>query len=120
MPRDWPWPEDTQLDIARAIAREALAAVRRLDPAIYGQLCAAAVEFRQGWVVPTQGECPPGERISYAEAEALIGRPASTIRNWANDPDIAVWRLYGGLDPQEVLGYAARLRRQRGRGSDQS
>lgn len=102
----------TQLDYARAIAVEALAALREADPGRYEVLVRAAENIGQAWVRPHPGGVPPGERISTREASRLLHVPESTIRGWVHDPGVPVWRQYGGLDPGELLAYQASKRRQ--------
>lgn len=108
-PGDW-----TQLDIARAIAREALDALRKRDPDEYERLVriATAEPLCQSWVRPRAGEAKPGERISTRAASELLHVPESTIRAWASDPQVPVWRQYGGFDPQELLAHKASKIRQ--------
>lgn len=108
-PGDW-----TQLDIARAIAREALAELRKRDPQCYEKLVriATAKPLCQGWVAPPPGEVPRGERVTDHQASAETGVPASTIRAWASDPRVPVWRQYGGYDLQEIHAVLASKRLQ--------
>lgn len=102
----------TQLDLARAVAVEFAAALKRADPARYEALVRAAHQIGQGWICPGRGEVPPGERISTREASELLQVPESTIRRWAADPTVPVWRLHGGLDRHELRAYQASLRAQ--------
>ena len=108
-PGDW-----TQLDIARAIAREALDALREVAPERYAKMVriATAEPLCQSWVRPRAGEVTPGERISTRAASELLHIPEATIRAWASNPQVPVWRQYGGFDPQELLAHKASKVRQ--------
>ena len=75
----WPWPEDTQLDRARAIARWLLG---RLPECERESAIRHARAMGQTWLGAELLRWSRDDVITTMQAAELVQRPVSTIRWW--------------------------------------
>lgn len=80
----WPWPADTQLDIARRLLQSYRSALMALKPETCQQLDAEAVRFGQGWVEEKIETANDDDLVSASEAAELVGVKPEVIRQWAS------------------------------------
>lgn len=109
----WPNDDDTALDRRTLIAWSYRALAFEVAPERCTALDEAAKALGEHWVVP--GE-EPDEYVSDAQAAALFGVAEATVRWWASQPGIPVWRYPDGLRMSELRAYRATVRSQRRRG----
>lgn len=123
MPRKWPFPQDTALDRARALARTFHAALHSVDPAKAGELEELAREFGEAWVATCEVVEEPDGLMRGAELARYLGVGEGVVRNMASrgvGPGVKrgagrkLTRYPGGFDPREareLLAWAERARR---------
>lgn len=80
----WPWPADTQLDIARRLLQSYRSALMALKPETCRQLDAEAVRFGQGWVEEKSETANDEDFVQATEAADLAGVTPAVIRQWAS------------------------------------
>ena len=79
----WPWPADTQLDIARRLLQSYREQLKAADPETCTLLDTQATEFGQGWVVPKIQTVDVDDLLTAVEAAELVGETAQVIYQWA-------------------------------------
>ncbi|QYB01463.1 helix-turn-helix domain-containing protein [Rhodococcus sp. USK10] len=79
----WPWPADTQLDIARRLLQSYREQLKSVAPETCTLLDSQATEFGQGWVVPKIQTVDSDDLLTAIEAAELIGMTAQAIYQWA-------------------------------------
>ncbi|EOM77284.1 DNA-binding protein [Rhodococcus rhodnii] len=84
MTRPWPFPGDSQLDIARRLALAYRAALAERDPAACRALDAEAADFGQSWTVPQTMTVDEDDLVTAGEAADLVGVTAATVYQWAH------------------------------------
>jgi hypothetical protein len=82
MPR-WPYPGDTQLDIARRIAGVYREHLHTANRAVCDALDAAMRAYGQLWMFPQPVLVDDTDAITTAQAAALVSRSQAAIRRWA-------------------------------------
>lgn len=114
--REWPWPADTSLDIARRLLQSYRDVLQRMNPEVCEQLDAQAVQFGQEWVVPRSEPVDPDDLMPAADIAALFGIDVDVIHKWAHRGHIEKRANAEGarvFRVGDVLDYQARTRRER-------
>lgn len=78
----WPWPGDTQTDVARRVVGIYRAALQVADQRRCDELDGRLMQLGQDWVVPEQCELNLDDEVSVAAAARYVGRAPWTIYDW--------------------------------------
>lgn len=79
----WPWPADTQLDIARRLLQSYREQLKSTDPDTCTLLDTQATEFGQGWVIPKIQHVDSDDLLLAPDVAELVGVTAQVIFQWA-------------------------------------
>lgn len=112
----WPWPEDSALDRARAVAREYRDAVHKLDPELGARMDVRAAKVGQTWLFPQVSQFEENELLTTRQAAEFCHIRPTTLPQWRRRGLVSVTTPDGiRYRPADLLEYQAKGRLRRAR-----
>lgn len=80
--KQWPRPQDTAVDRARAICREYRQALQRVAPDVVARLDAAADALGESWLAETPQYHDDTEPLTTRQLAEALGEKTGTVDQW--------------------------------------